>query len=389
MLLQNKKIAIIGGGPGGLTLAKLLQLKGVDVTVYERDLDQTVRQQGSTLDLHEDSGLRALRIAGLMEEFKKRYRPGADRMRITDKNAAILFDDHDSKPLDDFGQLHFRPEIDRVPLRDMLIASLEPGTIHWNSKFTELKSSGTGWEIICDNNQPAYADIVIAADGANSRVRKYINDIKPIYSGITMIEGNIYNAAQNAPKLWELTKGGKVFTLGNRKTLILSAKGEGSLSFCTGTKEDGNWATDSGIDFNDQKQIFEWFRQRFADWSDIWHELFASSEIYYIPRPQYHYPLDQSWITKENITMIGDAAHRMPPYAGEGVNQAMQDALELYETLCEQEFTTIEAAIASFEKKMCERASVVTNETLRNTEIMHAEDGLENMLQFFSQQPEA
>ena len=60
MLLENKKVAIIGGGPGGLTLARLLQLKGVDVKVYERDKDKSVRQQGATLDLHEDSGLKAL-----------------------------------------------------------------------------------------------------------------------------------------------------------------------------------------------------------------------------------------------------------------------------------------------------------------------------------------
>jgi len=52
MLLQNKKVAIVGGGPGGLTLARLLQLKGVDVKVYERDRDRSARQQGATLDLH-------------------------------------------------------------------------------------------------------------------------------------------------------------------------------------------------------------------------------------------------------------------------------------------------------------------------------------------------
>jgi len=52
MLLQNKRIAIVGGGPGGLTLARLLQLKGADVKVYERDFNSSVRVQGATLDLH-------------------------------------------------------------------------------------------------------------------------------------------------------------------------------------------------------------------------------------------------------------------------------------------------------------------------------------------------
>jgi 2-polyprenyl-6-methoxyphenol hydroxylase-like FAD-dependent oxidoreductase len=50
MLLHNKKVAIVGGGMGGLTLARLLQMKNVEVKVYERDLNADVRVQGSTQD---------------------------------------------------------------------------------------------------------------------------------------------------------------------------------------------------------------------------------------------------------------------------------------------------------------------------------------------------
>jgi 2-polyprenyl-6-methoxyphenol hydroxylase-like FAD-dependent oxidoreductase len=70
MLLRNIKTAIIGGGPGGLTLARLLQLKGAEVMVYERDRDRQVRSQGATLDLHEESGLKALERAKLLDEFQ-------------------------------------------------------------------------------------------------------------------------------------------------------------------------------------------------------------------------------------------------------------------------------------------------------------------------------
>ncbi len=384
MLLENKKIAIIGGGPGGLTLARLLQLKGVDVKVYERDQDKTVRQQGATLDLHEDSGLAAIRKAGLMEEFKKLFRPGAEIIRITDSQAKIHLDDHLENKTDAPDYEAHRPEIDRGPLRDLLISSLEEGTIIWDSKFKDLKAQANGWDIHFENGNSVYADVVIASDGANSKIRKYITDIQPIYSGITILEGNIYNAEKNAPHLWELAKGGKVFALGNSKTIILSAKGEGSLSFYTGTKENEDWAATSGIDFNHKQQVFDWFKARFADWSSDWHELFETEESYFVPRPQYHYPLNQSWTPLPNLTMLGDAAHRMPPYAGEGVNQAMLDALELYEALTESDFKTTHEAIAAFEKKMCERASEVTNHTLENTEKMHAEDSLKTMLDFFT-----
>src|SRR3954469_21200941 len=119
MLLQNKRVAIVGGGPGGLTLARLLQTKGVDLKVYERDINKYARVQGSPLDLHEESGLAALRKANLMEEFKKNYMPGADKMVIVNELTEIAFSDHDTKPDENFDSEHFRPEIDRGPLRNM------------------------------------------------------------------------------------------------------------------------------------------------------------------------------------------------------------------------------------------------------------------------------
>ena len=129
MLIENKSIAIVGGGPAGLTLARLLQLKGAHVKVYERDFNQYARVQGSPLDMHEDSGLAAIRKAELLEEFKKTFRPGADRTLILNEQAEILFNDHETKPEEDFGHEHFRPEIDRGPLRNMLLKSLHPETV--------------------------------------------------------------------------------------------------------------------------------------------------------------------------------------------------------------------------------------------------------------------
>ena len=67
--MEGKKIAIVGGGPGGLTLARLLQMHGADVVVYERDSSREARVQGSALDLHEDSGLAALQEARKVAEW--------------------------------------------------------------------------------------------------------------------------------------------------------------------------------------------------------------------------------------------------------------------------------------------------------------------------------
>ncbi|MGZ3874424.1 MAG: FAD-dependent oxidoreductase, partial [Mucilaginibacter sp.] len=126
--VKNKKIAIVGGGPGGLTLARLFQMNGIDVQVYERDKNKDARAPGATLDLHEESGLAALREAGLMEAFKASYRPGAEKLHIMDKNAAVLFEDQPGAAED-----ISRPEIDRGPLQDILLESLKPGTVVWDS----------------------------------------------------------------------------------------------------------------------------------------------------------------------------------------------------------------------------------------------------------------
>ncbi|WP_411973646.1 FAD-dependent oxidoreductase [Sphingobacterium sp. Lzh-3] len=381
MKLQDKKVAVVGGGLGGLTLAKLLQSKGVNVTVYERDSNKEVRQQGATLDLHEESGLEALRRANLMNEFKASFRPDAGRLRVLDEQAIIKMDEHELQDKDQ----EDRPEIDRAPLRDILISALHEDTIVWDSQFISMVKQDHGWLLHFKNGKSFYADLVIAADGANSKIRPYLTDIKPIYSGVTIVEGNIYRAEKNTPELWEITKGGKVFALGNEQSIILSAKGEGSLSFYTGCKVPENWVQESGIDFNNKQQVFDWFKVAFSSWGEKWHELFASNEIWFMPRPQYHFPLDQTWTTLSNLTMLGDAAHRMPPYAGEGVNQAMQDAFELAENLTCDHFPNIQSAISNYEKQMQARAAAVTKDTLQNTEILHAKGGLDNLLAMFNE----
>lgn len=380
MLLQNKTIAIVGGGPGGLTLARLLQLEKAHVNVYERDANKDVRVQGATLDLHEGSGLEALSRAKLMAEFEANYRPHAGKMRITDQHAVIRLDDHASE--DHYAE--DRPEIDRGPLRKILLVSLEPGTVIWDSHFIAMEKQGSGWRLYFKNNTMAYADIVVAADGANSKIRQYITDIKSIYSGVTIVEGNVYNASLNSPKLNELLKGGKVFAFGNEKSIILSSKGDGSLSFYTGCKVAEDWVKKSGIDFSNKKSVLNWFKKEFNEWDNVWQELFSGEEVYFIPRPQYHYPLDQSWKALPNLTMIGDAAHRMPPYAGEGVNMAMQDAFELAECLAGNKYQNIREAISGFEKQMQARASEVTGDTLRNTEMLHSKEALEIMLKMMA-----
>jgi 2-polyprenyl-6-methoxyphenol hydroxylase-like FAD-dependent oxidoreductase len=386
MLLQDKRIAIIGGGPGGLTLARLLQTTGVDVKVYERDLNKNARVQGSPLDLHEQSGLAALRKAYLLDEFKKHYRPGADKTIIADQNAKILFSDHEHKTGkdDEFGSEHFRPEIDRGPLRNMLLESLRPETVMWDSHFISMEKLGEGWMLHFKNNSSSCADIVIAADGANSKIRPYITDIMPFYSGVTMLEGNVYDAPKTAPHICALLNGGKIMAFGNTKNILLGQKGNGEIGFYASLKVDENWLVNNGLDYTDKSQLLSWFKKEYSGWSHIWYELFENAATPFIPRPIYCMPLNQTWDAIPNLTMLGDAAHVMPPFAGEGVNMAMLDALELSDCLTSGKHSTLNEAISSYEINMRQRASMAAQESLENGKRMHSEDALQTMLDFFS-----
>ncbi|UEQ76892.1 FAD-dependent oxidoreductase [Chryseobacterium arthrosphaerae] len=382
MLINNKSIAIIGGGPAGLTLARLLQLKNANVKVYERDINQYARVQGSPLDMHEDSGLAAIRKAGLLEEFKNTFRPGADKTLIVNKQAEILFSDHQMKPDEDFGAEHFRPEIDRGPLRKMLLNSLEPETVVWDSHFTAMEPHHEGWLLHFKNGTSEYADLVIASDGANSKIRPYLNDYQPVYSGIIMLEGNV--SKEKAPHINALINGGKIMAFGNTKNILMGQKGNGDLGFYASFKADENWASESGLDFSDPLQILNWFKETYPEWSTVWYELFENAMSPFVPRPIYYMPLDQTWKTRPNLAMIGDAAHVMPPFAGEGANMAMLDALELSECLTGNRYSTVQDAISGYENNMRKRAAAATKDSLENGERMHSENALTTMLEFFN-----
>jgi len=377
--IKNKNIAIVGGGPGGLTLARILQMNGASVKVYERDLNREVRVQGATLDLHEESGLKALGVAGLMDAFNANYRPGGDKLRVVDKHGNIVLDEHGTD-----GGSYNRPEIDRGPLRKILLDSLKQDTVVWDSRFVSLGEQNGTIKLEFENGSIAYADLVIAADGANSRIRPYITPIKPFYAGVSVIEGAVYNSEKASPRIHELLNDGKIFAMGDKETLIVSSKGDGSLVFYAGLKSAESWLQDSGIDFKDKAQVFAWFKQEFADWADIWDELFENAEPVFIPRPQYCMPLYQTWEALPNLTMLGDAAHLMPPYAGEGVNMAMLDALELAECLLSDDFANTHDAIAAYEKQMRARASETAAMTLEQTDSLHSADGLKNLVAMFN-----
>src|ERR1700761_3225120 len=119
---MSLSIAIIGAGPAGLTLARLLHIHSIPYTLYElRPPTASSNTLGSgSLDLHTESGQKALEACGLLEEFKKLTREGSEDTKLADSQGVVHFEEEDNGRSD-------RPEIDRKVLSELLLRSVKDG----------------------------------------------------------------------------------------------------------------------------------------------------------------------------------------------------------------------------------------------------------------------
>jgi len=382
-LINGRQIAIVGGGPGGLTLARLLQLKGADVKVYERDINQKARVQGAIVDLHYNSGLKVLEAASLMDAFKARYMQGADSFKLVDENADILLDDSFQSGRFTFGDEHFRPEIDRGALRDILIDSLLPGTVVWDSQLLNLSLVNGRWEMQFKNGTYANSDLVIGCEGYRSCIREYVTDIKSVYTGAAIIQGEIEDPKTACPEIYSLLNNGNLMATGPGKMLMVQPRGDGGLTFYAASMYPENWEKVSGIDFHRPAEVSGYLSNFYNGWHLAFHTLFSSCS-HYTYRPLLYHPLKQRWQTKPNITILGDAAHLMPPN-GEGVNLAMLDALDLSECLTNGVYQNIEYALRAYEELMFARASPISEETVEGIEDFASptKESIQKLIQIF------
>ena len=373
--LDGKKIAVLGGGPGGLTLARLLQQSGAQVSVYERDQNRSARVQGSALDLHEDSGLAALEAAGLMNAFWASNRPDLDRLRLTDAHGRVLHDH--PRQMSGAGM---RPEIERGPLRNLLLDSLLPGTVEWDCKLKSAEMQGDQVLLRFAGGKTALADIAIGSDGANSRLREVVTPIRPEYVGVSLVEALVPAAKQTIPELWDLLGGSALIALGGERTIGMGTKPDGSVLVYAGLKTHDEIIRQDFENVSGPDQRVAWFQANFKGWSELWNALFREA-VSMVWRPLLVCPAKQHWEPKPNVTLIGDAAHVMPPYAGEGVNMAMLDALVLSKLLLGEQSSS--GAIATYEAEMFARMRHITADTMANTEMFYAPDASDRVVALF------
>uniref|UniRef100_A0A915D227 FAD-binding domain-containing protein n=1 Tax=Ditylenchus dipsaci TaxID=166011 RepID=A0A915D227_9BILA len=359
--LEGVRIAIVGGGPGGLLLARLLQLNSAAiVTVYERSTskESSYWSQGSSLNLRPDSGFMAIKEAGLFEPFKQYYRSDSVCLRVMDPAGNLMATrEYRVADLQEESKEYVSPAIDRGRLALLLLNSVKPGTVEWNKHFLSLsRENDSSYKINFEDGSIAMADVVVGSDGGRSKVRPFVTSVKPYYMGFHLIEARIKKVKEVSPNMYNMVEGGKTFIIGKNKFLILTTKQDGTLVFYPSFKVDEDWKDKCGIDWSDREQVTNWFRRDFPDYSDIWLELWEKADLPVVLRPQYIMPTDKPWDHPPNLTLIGDAAHVVPPFGGTGVNGALNDAYTLAKFLVDQDhYKTPQDAIGAYEEDMRKR----------------------------------
>lgn len=364
-MTSKPHIAIVGGGPGGLMLARLLLLRGFEPTVFERDQHAGDRPQGGSLDLHGDTGQRAMRVAGLEKEFSAAARPEDQGDRLYDQNGLLLFDRD--------GGADNRPEIDRTALRKILLDSLPPRIVRWGSRVEAvIPDNDGGYDVLCSGTAERF-DMVIGADGAWSRVRPLLTEAKPRYEGVTLVEFG-FDSNRHA-NVAALVGGGKMFAVGDNRVLIAQRNGHGHIRGYAGLRLSEDTAREWTTEAPDRVRAA--LLQVFAGWTPVLTALIESGDFIAV-RPLYALPIGCTWQSKPGVTLLGDAAHLMSPFGGEGVNLALADAVDLADALTSgqgwQAVVACEAAITKRAEPAAEGAAEGLNASISSDGVAHVLD---------------
>src|SRR5580698_400939 len=368
-------ITIIGAGLGGLTLARVLHVHGIAATLYEAEASTNARAQGGLLDIHEYNGQLALKAAGLFDEFLELIQAEAEAQCVLDKDANVLLYQPDKGN-------GGRPEVPRGDLRQILLDSLPAGTVRWGHKSTAVSPLGDGRHVVTfANGSTATTDLLVGADGAWSKVRPLLSEAKPAYLGTAFIETFLFDSEIRHKASAKAVGSGTMMALAPGKGIMAHREAEATLHAYVALNKPEDWI--ASIDFSDPVSTLARVTAEFDGWAPALTTLLTATETDPMLRPIYSLPIEQRWKRVSRVTLIGDAAHLMSPFAGEGANLAMYDGAELGRAIAAHP-GDVETALIAYEQDLFPRSASAAAEADRNLKLFFNENSPQSVVDLFT-----
>ena len=368
------RLAIVGAGLGGLTVARVLKVHGIDVVVFESEVSSEARTQGGTLDIHAESGQLALHEARLDAEFRTHMRPEGEDLRIADRNGNVLVDKITPEDAP-----HSRPEIDRADLRQILLDSLPEGTVHWGRRLVRCKPlADKRCALEFETGSTEVCDLLIGADGAHSRVRPLLTDAVPEFTGDTLIELSIADVDRTHAAIAKMIGRGSFWVLADQRSLGTQRNARGHVRVYLTLNAERDTVALRSIPFDDPPRARSALAEVLSGWSPELIALLYACNGPVTPRPIKVLPVGLRWEPIPSVTLVGDAAHLMPP-VGEGANQAMLDGAKLALAIVDDPTT----AFAAYEDEMFARTSAIARESAETSAMFQSPTAAQDMVRFF------
>jgi 2-polyprenyl-6-methoxyphenol hydroxylase-like FAD-dependent oxidoreductase len=274
--------------------------------------------------------------------------------------------------------------VQRGELRRILLDSLPDGTVQWGRKVTAMQPLGDGQHALTfADGSTVTTGLVVGADGAWSRIRPLLSGAKPAYVGISFIETYLFDADKRHPASAKTVGAGAMLALAPGKGIQAHRETNSVLHTYVALTKPQEWI--AGIDFGNAKASKAAVAAEFDGWAPALTALITDGETDLVPRTLHALPAGHRWDRVPGVTLLGDAAHLMPP-DGEGANLAMYDGAELGKAIAAhaQQTGDLEAALAEYEETMFARSTKAATEAATIHRLCFGDNAPHGLIDFFA-----